>query len=384
MKGLHGIIFSYEKENGLRELIENRVHGSVPFGGDYRIIDFILSSMVNAGITDVGVIMHGKCQSLLDHLGSGKSWDLSRNYGGLTLLPAFAYNERSHGDGQFRGRVEALYSVMNYLKSIRQDYVVLSDSDTIINMPLEDVLARHIATGADITAVCTAAGGDGQDTYFRLDGGGRITDTAYELYTPSGYRCLNIFVLRTELLVQLVTERISRNGYSLRRNILQEMGNRLKLYGYVYDGYAAHISTLQNYYDRSMELLDTGVRGRLFCPERPVYGKENDSPSSYIDPEGGCVNSLVADGCDIQGSVKNCVLFRNVRIEKGASVENCILFKDTVVKRGAVLRGVITDKYVTISENVTLMGHERYPIVIAKGATVQGKEVRHESSVCDQ
>ena len=119
-----------------------------------------------------------------------------------------------------------------------------------------------------------------------------------------------------------------------------------------------------------MELLDTGVRGRLFCPERPVYGKENDSPSSYIDPEGGCVNSLVADGCDIQGSVKNCVLFRNVRIEKGASVENCILFKDTVVKRGAVLRGVITDKYVTISENVTLMGHERYPIVIAKGATV--------------
>lgn len=370
MKGLHGIIFSYEKENGLRELIENRVHGSVPFGGDYRIIDFILSSMVNAGITDVGVIMHGKCQSLLDHLGSGKSWDLSRNFGGLTLLPAFAYNERSHGDGQFRGRVEALYSVMNYLKSIRQDYVVLSDSDTIINIPLEDVLARHIATGADITAVCTAAGGDGQDTYFRLDGGGRITDTAYSLHTPSGYRCLNIFVLRTELLVQLVTECISRNGYSLRRNILQEMGGRLKLYGYVYDGYAAHISTLQNYYDRSMELLDTGVRGRLFYPERPVYGKENDSPSSYIDPEGGCVNSLVADGCDIQGSVKNCVLFRNVRIEKGASVENCILFKDTVVKKGAVLRGVITDKYVTISENVTLMGHERYPIVIAKGATV--------------
>ena len=119
-----------------------------------------------------------------------------------------------------------------------------------------------------------------------------------------------------------------------------------------------------------MELLDTATRSALFCPDRPVYGKENDSPSSYIDPEGGCVNSLAADGCDIQGSVKNCVLFRNVRIEKGASVENCILFKDTVVKRGAVLRGVITDKYVTVSENVTLMGHERYPIVIAKGATV--------------
>ena len=364
MNGMHGIIFSYEKENGLRELIENRVHGSIPFGGDYRIIDFILSSMVNAGITDVGVIMHGKCQSLLDHLGSGKSWDLSRNYGGLTLLPAFAYNEQRHSDGQFRGRVEALYSVMNYLKSNRQDYVVLSDSDTVINAPLDDVLRRHIDTGADITAVCTAAPGDGEDTYFQLNGDGAITDTAYGLHTPEGYRCLNIFVLRTDLLC------VSRNGYSLRRSILQEMGGRLNLHGYVYDGYAAHINTLQSYYDRSMELLDSTVRGALFCPDRPVYGKENDSPSSYIDPEGGCVNSLVADGCGIQGSVKNCVLFRNVRIEKGAVVENCILFKDTVVKRGAVLRGVITDKYVTVSENVTLMGHERYPIVVTKGATV--------------
>ena len=151
---------------------------------------------------------------------------------------------------------------------------MLSDSDTIINIPLEDVLARHIATGADITAVCTAAGGDGQDTYFRLDGGGRITDTAYSLHTPSGYRCLNIFVLRTELLVQLVDgvhqpQRIQPAAGTYCRT----MGNRLKLYGYVYDGYAAHISTLQNYYDRSMELLDTGVRGRLFCPERPVYGQ---------------------------------------------------------------------------------------------------------------
>ena len=140
MKGMHGIIFSYDKENGLRELIENRVHGSIPFGGDYRIIDFILSSMVNAGVTDVGVIMHGKCQSMLDHLGTGKSWDLSRKTGGLKLLPAFAYNEKRGAGGQYRGKVEALAGVMNYLKAIRQDYVLLSDSDLVINLPLEDVL----------------------------------------------------------------------------------------------------------------------------------------------------------------------------------------------------------------------------------------------------
>lgn len=138
MKGMHGIIFSYGKRTELRELITHRIHGSIPFACDYRVVDFMLSNMVNAGITDVGVIIHGKCQSLLDHLRSGKSWDLSRNHGGLTLLPAFAYNEkRSDGEGLFRGKVEALGCVMDYLEHIRQDYVVLSDSDMVINLPLQ-------------------------------------------------------------------------------------------------------------------------------------------------------------------------------------------------------------------------------------------------------
>lgn len=370
MKGMHGIIFSYEKQTDLRELIANRIHGSIPFAGDYRVIDFVLSAMVNAGITDVGVIMHGKCQSMLDHLGSGKSWDLSRNHGGLTLLPAFAYNESRGAGGQYRGKVEALAGVINYLKGIRQDYVLLSDSDLVINLPLEDVLRRHIETGADMTAVCTAIPGDVSDTYFTLDETGRITDTAYDVFAPAGYRCLNMFILSKKLLLQMVTECASRNQFSFRHYILQDMGKKYHFHAYIYDGYAARINSIQSYYQRSMELLDPALRQALFCRERPVYGKENDSPSSYIDPSGPCVNSLIADGCDIQGSVKNCILFRNVRIEKGASVENCILFKDTVVKSGAALQNVITDKQVTIGENVTLTGHENYPIVIAKNSTI--------------
>ena len=366
MKGLHGIIFSYEKENGLRELIENRVRGSVPFGGDYRIIDFILSSMVNAGITDVGVIMHGKCQSLLDHLGSGKSWDLSRNFGGLTLLPAFAYNERSHGDGQFRGRVEALYSVMNYLKGIRQDYVVLSDSDTIINIPLEDVLARHIATGADITAVCAPSTEDG--LYLNMDGSGRVREVVEQ--QREGFRCLQIFLLRTDLLLSLVERFVSRNEYSFQEYVIQGLTEELHIHGYIFHGFAAHITDVAGYYESSMQLLDPAVRQDLFSPRRPIYAKENDAASTYMDPAGGGLYSLVDDGCDIQGSVCSSIISRGVRVEKGAVVDGCILFKDTVVAKDAVLRHVIADKNVKVGVGVHLEGTEKYPMVLAKGSEV--------------
>ena len=370
MNGMHGIIFSYEKSTELHELIENRVHGSIPFGGDYRVVDFMLSNMVNAGVTDVGVIMHGKCQSLLDHLGSGKSWDLSRNYGGLTLLPAFAYNEKRSDSGKFRGKMEALSCVMEYLRHIRQDYVVLSDSDLVINLPLRDVLAQHIASGADMTCVCSPVPGDCGDTYFTLSSDGRITDTVYDVQTPAGCRCLNIFILSRELLLRLVEDCAAHNHYSFRHHILQDLAERYDFRAYLWEGYAARINSVRAYYERSMELLEGDVRAQLFDTERPIYAKENNAASTYIDPTGECVNSLIADGCDIQGSVKNCILHRGVTVEKGARVENCVLFKGTAVKSGASLRCVIADKNTTFSENVTLTGHEHYPIVVAKNAAV--------------
>ena len=370
MNGMHGIIFSYEKKTGLRELIEHRIHGSIPFGGNYRVVDFMLSNMVNAGVRDVGVIMHGKCQSMLDHLGTGKSWDLSRNHGGLTLLPAFAYAERRGDAGRFRGKVEALGCVMDYLKDIRQDYVVLTDSDLVVNLPLDDVLRDHIASGADMTAVCTSLPGLESDTYFQLDNSGRIVDVAHDVFTPEGFRCLNIFVLRRDLLIQLVTDCMAHNQYSFRHNILQDRKDALHFRAYVWDGYAARIDTIESYYRRSMELLDPAQRRLLFDPRRPILAKENDAPPAYLDPAGVCENSLIADGCDIQGSVKNCILFRGVRVEKGAQVENCVLFKGTVVKKDATLRCVIADKAVTIREGRTLIGDESYPVVVARNATV--------------
>ena len=243
---------------------------------------------------------------------------------------------------------------------------MLSDSDLVTNLPLTRVLEAHIASGADMTCVCTSHPGESGDTYFKLDNTGRIVDTAYDIRTPEGYQSLNIFLLGRDLLLELVEDCMAHDRYSFRHNVLQDKGKELRFNGYVWDGFAARINSVQGYYQRSMELLRPEIRAELFCPQRPVYAKENDAASTYIDPSGECVNSLISDGCDIQGSIRNCILFRGVRVEKGAHVENSILFKNTVVRSGASIRCVIADKNVEFGPDVAMAGHAQYPLVVEK------------------
>lgn len=371
MKGLHGIIFSYEKRNDLKELTAHRIPASVPFAGRYRIIDFILSSLVNAGVTDVGVVLHGQYQSLLDHLGSGKDWDLSRSHGGLKLLPSLAQNQS--GKAEFRGHMDALAGIRKYLDDIRQDYVVLADSDLILNIPLQDVYQNHLASGADITAVCTSnlAGSPEDATYFQLDDAGRVTKTLHALRNPADcHRSLEIYIISKELLISLVDECMANDLYSFRGAVLQGKSDDLHIHSYVWDGYAAQIRTVKEYYDRSLELLNPAIRREVFHPDRPVFTKERNDASTYLDPNGVCCNSLVADGCTIEGSVENSILFRGVSIARGASVKNCILMNGVTVSHDAVLHHVIADKNVEIMAERTLMGGEAYPMSIAKNTKV--------------
>ena len=177
-------------------------------------------------------------------------------------------------------------------------------------------------------------------------------------------------VRHLNLLLSLVERFVSRHEYSFQGCILQGLTKELHIRGYAFHGFAAHITDVAGYYASSMRLLDPAVRQDLFCPDRPIYAKENDAASTYMDPQGGCVNSLVDDGCDIQGSVRGSILSRDVRVEKGAVVEGCILFKDTVVEKGAVVRRVIADKAVRIGPGVHLEGAEKYPLVLGKGAEV--------------
>ncbi len=233
--------------------------------------------------------------------------------------------------------------------------------------------ARSTVTREDaITAVCTSnVKGPEDAVYFRLDDTGRATESLSSVHDPAGcHRSLEIYILSKELLLKLVDECMSHDEYSLRRAVLQAKARSLDIRGYVWDGYAAQIHSLQEYYDRSMELLDPAVRREVFCPQRPILTKERNDASTYLDPAGACCNSLVADGCTIEGSVENSILFRGVSVARGAQVKNCILMQGVTVNRDAVIHHVVADKNVEILESRTLMGHETYPLAIARGSRV--------------
>lgn len=370
MKGMHGIIFSYERRNDLRELTALRAPASIPFGGRYRAVDFALSNMLNADITDVGVVLHGRFQSLMDHVGTGKDWDMSRKRGGLKLLPAYVDKAR-WGEGELRGKIDALIGIRSYLDTIRQDYVVMMDGDLVVNLPLREIFEEHVRSGADVTCVCgddCFAVADG--TYFEIDDDGTVTDTLYNLSQPRGRRSLEVYLLSRELLISMVDDCATHDLYSFRRDVLQRKREELKIRAFVWKEYAAQIRSVQEYYDRSMQLLDRNVRRELFCPDRPIRAKSSDEASTYVDPESRCINSVVGDGCCIEGVVENSVLFPGVTVKKGAEVRNCVLLKETYVGEQAKLHHVITDKNVQISEGHTLMGHQTYPLVIAKGSKI--------------
>lgn len=370
MKDMHGLIFAYNTNFRMRELIEHRTVSSIPFGGRYRVIDFMLSSMVNADIIDIGVIMRESYQSLLDHLGSGKDWDLARKRGGLRLLPPFGY--AGVREGSYRGKMEALSHIANYIQRIRQDYVVLADGDLIANLPLEEIYDQHVKSGCDITCVCSKNPvGLVENETFLIEGrNGRVKEVIIGRTELRAMEYLGVSIISRKLLESLVSYCGAHNLHDFERDVLQSMVEKLNIGAYGFNGYAAKLQSTAGYFAHSMDLLKPAVRTDLFPKLRPIKTKVRDEASTYYGEGAKITNCLVADGCQIDGEAENCIIFRGVRIEKGAVVKNSIVMQDTRVGKNATLNFAITDKDVVISDERVLMGHANYPVAISKGSVV--------------
>jgi glucose-1-phosphate adenylyltransferase len=364
-----GLIFSNMHEEKVRELTENRTMGSLPFGGRYCLIDFPLSNMVNSGINKVGVLTKSHYQSLMDHLGSGKAWDLSRKREGLFLLPPFQA-ESSGGNS----RIESLSSAQAFLQNSKEEYVLLTDSDTVCNIDYADVLAHHVETQADITLVCRCGSLPVQlsnPTVYAADPDGRVRDMLINPRTE-GECCygMSMMLIRRELLLSLVADCVSRNHYNFKRDLLQRNIARYRVFVYEFKGFAKTICSGVAYFEANMALMLPNVRMQLFDPRRPIYTKVRDDMPARYGLGASVSNSLIADGCVIEGEVRNSVLFRGVHVGKKTVVENCIVLQDSVIRPNSRLNYVIADKNVLIKDERSLLGFESYPVYIAKGSVV--------------
>lgn len=375
---VQGIIFSNLHDKNIPELTLRRTMASVPYAGRYRLIDFALSNMVNSGITSVSVITHYNYQSLMDHIGAGKDWDLARRSGGIKILPPYMTAYANQSNALYNSRMEALKSVNYSVSRFTSDYVVLSDCDVICNVDLNDMINDHIENNADITIavkrVLLNKDSASRNVIIDADPEGRIVDINPYPTNVNGYRDidLNILVINRDYLQSVVVDAIAHGYTSFNRDVIARNTARRNFRIYKYDGYFANIGSLTDYYSHSMELLGTPEnRDEIFgIKTRPIYTKvRNSAPTRYAESS-VVKNSLVADGCIIDGTVENSIIFRGVKISRGATVKNSILFQDTVIGENVFLNCVITDKNVVIRDGRILSGHETLPFFVEKNRLV--------------
>ncbi len=369
-----GIIFANIYDSSLGELTNKRTMASLPFGGRYRQIDFPLSNMTNSGIRHIGIISLFNYQSLFNHIGSGSQWDLELREGGLEFLTPYSLGNQQ---GHLRGKIEALDSALDYLQhGGQEDYVVLADSSVLCNIDINKVVESHIASGRDITVVTKAGIANGTkqlDLALHLNPQGDIDDLAVDYAAAPDYLAsMGLFVIARDLLIHHVKECVARNRYRFERDFLarQFYEGNLSVNVYPFKGVTIYVESTEEYYKGNLAIIDENIRKDLFGGNHPIYTRVRDRAPSYYGENCRIENCTVADGCVLEGSVRNSVLFRQVSVGAGAEIEDCVVMNDTVVGENCYLKCVILDKDVVVRPGSKLIGTPANPVILKRGEIV--------------
>lgn len=371
MRDTMGIIVTNDEK--IPPITDRRAVAALPVAGRYRVIDFVLSAMANAGITNVGMVTKSNYLSLMDHVKSGKPWDLARKKQGLNVLPP---NLDKEYYGRLSGNIDLLAGVRDYIRRSDQTYVILSIGDYVYNLDFDEICKAHVESQADVTIVYKdMTGADEKElsrfTLIDLDENSRVTDIEVKPYYPkTAYAGVDMYVMEKALLESIIDECSARGDHDFVRDSLAKKIEGLNIYGYKIEGFCDKIDSLKAYYRTNMEFLKQDVRNEIFHSERPVYTKTKDQSPTKYGEEASVKNCFISDGCMIEGRVENSVLSRGVKVAKGAVVRNCIIMQDSVIESGVTLDHVVFDKEVHITEGRRLIGQMSYPLAIEKGTVI--------------
>ncbi len=366
-----GIIFSNIYDSALGQLTGERTVASLPFGGRYRQVDFVLSNFSNSGIYNIGIITKYNYRSLMDHLGSCADWDLNRKNEGVVVLPPFAQG----GTGIYKGKLEALHSAIHFIDNPKYEYVVVCDSTVLCNVNFRDAIKNHIASGSDVTLLATKGKKEEKKHPLVLKTNSRkkVTEILLDTSAENGnYVGMGMFIFKREMLVKALEESYSRGYVHLERDFLQRAfrEGKISLSVYSVDGVVLRNQDIQSYFANNMALLDKKVRDGLFLKDAPIYTKVRDEAPTYYFKGSEVSGCIIADGCVLKGRAEKSVIFRGVTLEEGSMISNSIVMQGTKIGKGAYLYCAILDKNVTVRDGAVLQGTPEHPVIIKKGETV--------------
>jgi glucose-1-phosphate adenylyltransferase len=369
MKHVMGVINLVNEPDDLEELTYHRCAASVPFGGRYRLIDFALSNMVNSGIDNVAVFTQHKYRSLMDHLGSGKEWDLDRKRGGLFVLPAVL----DESSGMSRGDLYQFYCHRDYFYRGKEEFVIVSRGHMVCNINFTDAVRYHEEMKADITVIYKDTTEDEPAKFRRLavKDDGRVTvmeDHTGRLRT--NHVSMEMYIMSKALLLDMVESCLAQGYDHLVRDGIMKNIDKLSVYGYKYEGYMGIVNSIPSYYKHSMQLLNPKIWRELFFQRDLIYTKVKDEPPAKYLEHAWVRNALIANGCTIEGKVENSILFRGVKIRKGVYVKNSIILQNCEIEESVIIENAILDKDVFISRGRVLTGDHKAPFIAHKSKVI--------------
>lgn len=368
MKNVMGIINVSRRDELLRDLTSLRCIASVPFGGRYRLIDFVLSSMVNSGIFNVGVFTLNKYRSLMDHLGFGKEWDLNRKRDGLFILPPPIH----YPFGYYRGDLQNFYSHIDYFHRSKQEYVLIAGSNIVCNINFHEAFRFHKETETDITVFYKEIEREEEEDFAqcrRIEVGEdeRVQDMEDKPGRLNSNKVLiEMFIMKKSLFIEILEESNKMEYSNLIKDGLIRNINGLNIFGFHHTGYLGIINSVTNYFKSSMNLLKREVWQQLFFRPGLIYTKVKDEPPTKYMEQARVTNSLISNGCLIDGRVENSILSRGVKVHRGACIKNSIVMQRNEIGANAIIENTILDKEAFVSEGKELIGKTNQPLLIGK------------------
>lgn len=362
-----GIISGINEDVNFGSLCKDRPSYMLPFGGRYRLIDFTLSNMVNHGIKTIALFTGQKLRSTMDHIGNGNPWDLNRRFNGLFLFPPVLDSNMNMP----KGNLQHFYSAEDFFKSSREKYVLVYNPNFISKVELDNAFNKFIDTDSDFTLVYKRQNDPYGDFIYKdkmyIDDDGKLLKMGINLGTEKEFNLfMDMGFIKKEIFLDLIKISLERGDVDNLRDTMLKNIEKYKVNTYEFKGHVENVSDLKNYYDANLNLLKKDISRELFFHNGLIYTKSKDEPSTWYIEGANVQNSLIANGCIIEGNVQNSIIFRGVKIGKNAIVKNSIVMQKSEIGEGAIVVNSILDKYTDIEKGTRIAGNSSMPYVVEK------------------